>query len=632
MTGTEVKTGTQFSGMQAKIELMFSAKFQTFDETADPAAAAPRIAALRAAIKRQGLDGFVIPRADRHQNEYVPANEERLAWLSGFTGSAGVLIVLADRAVLFTDGRYTLQAREQTDPAIFTLVNSAETTAAAWIEQNLSEGTKLGYDPWLHTAEGAERLAKACAKAGAVLVPVVESPVDTTWTDRPAPPFGPIVLHDPRFAGEHAEDKLKRIAAEIAKQRADALVISDPQNVAWTFNIRGSDVAHTPLPLAFATVPKNGRPALYVDGRKLSNSVRDRLSGLADIREPDELTADLSKLGATQAAVLLDQATAADALAKLLEQAGGKVVRAGDPITALKAVKNETEIAGARAAQARDGAAMTRFLAWFDREAPRGHLTEIAAVEALETFRRESGLLKDISFPSISGAGPNGAIVHYRVTYRTNRPIKLGELFLIDSGGQYEDGTTDITRTIAVGTPTGEMRTRFTQVLRGQIAIASAVFPDGISGAQLDTLARQYLWQAGVDFDHGTGHGVGSYLSVHEGPARISKLGSAPLKRGMILSNEPGYYKEGAFGIRIENLVLVVAPPQIPGAEKTMNAFETITLAPIDARLIDVSQMTPGEIAWLDSYHARVAETVGPLVDKDTANWLAAATRPLLNP
>jgi Xaa-Pro aminopeptidase len=611
---------------------MFSAKFQTFDETADPSAAAPRIAALRTALKRQGLDGFVLPRADRHQNEYVPENEERLAYLTGFTGSAGFLIVLAEKAVLFSDGRYTLQAREQTDPTIFTLVNSAETAPTAWIEQNLTEGARLGYDPWLHTAEGAERLAKACAKVGAALIPVDDNPVDTIWTGRPAAPLGAVVLHDQRFAGEAAEEKLKRIAVETGKQRADALVISDPHNVAWTFNIRGSDVTHTPLPLAFAVIPRDGRPALYIDGRKLSNSVRDALATLADIREPDVLTGDLARLGATKAAVLLDQATAADALTKLVEQAGGKVVRVPDPVTALKAVKNATEIAGAYAAQARDGAAMARFLAWFDREAPRGALTEIAAVEALETFRRNGGLLKDISFPSISGAGPNGAIVHYRVTNRTNRPIRPGELFLIDSGGQYEDGTTDITRTIAVGTPTAEMRTRFTQVLKGHIAIARAVFPDGISGAQLDTLARQYLWQAGVDFDHGTGHGVGSYLSVHEGPARISKLGAVPLKRGMILSNEPGYYKEGAFGIRIENLVLVVEAPQIPGAEKPMNAFETITLAPIEARLIDVSLMTADEIAWLDSYHARVAETVGPLVDKDTANWLAAATRPLLNP
>jgi Xaa-Pro aminopeptidase len=327
--------------------------------------------------------------------------------------------------------------------------------------------------------------------------------------------------------------------------------------------------------------------------------------------------------------VIFDQATAADALVRQLKNAGGSPVIAADPVTAMKAIKNATEIAGAHAAQVRDGAAMVRFLAWFDREAPRGQLTEIAAVEALESFRRDTGLLKDVSFPSISGTGPNGAIVHYRVTHGSNRPIRDGDLFLIDSGGQYEDGTTDITRTIAVGTPTEEMRTRFTQVLKGHIAIARAVFPDGVTGGQLDTLARQYLWQAGVDFEHGTGHGVGSYLSVHEGPARIAKMGSVPLRRGMILSNEPGYYKAGAFGIRIENLVLVVEGPNVPGAEKPLNAFETITLAPIDRRLIDTGLMTADEIAWLDGYHARVAETLAPLVDKDTQAWLRAATLPL---
>jgi Xaa-Pro aminopeptidase len=608
---------------------MFSAKFQTFELAADPAAAMPRIAALRAVLKKRGLDGFIVPRADRHQNEYLPDSEERLAWLTGFTGSAGFLIVLPDQAILFTDGRYTLQAREQTDPAIFTPVNIVDTPPAAWIEQNLTAGTRLGYDPWLHTAEGAERLFKACEKAGAKLVPVDDNPIDEIWSDRPAPPLGAITLRDARLAGADAATKISEIAAEIAKQRADALVVSDPHNIAWAFNIRGADVAHTPLPIAFAIVPKQARPQLFIDGRKLSNAVRDRLEALAEIREPDALTAELNKLGEAKAVLLLDQASAADALVKLVERAGGKVLRAADPITAIKAIKNEAEIAGARAAQARDGAAMARFLAWFDREAPNGKLTEIDAVEALETFRRETGMLKDVSFPSISGAGPNGAIVHYRVTRKTNRPIRPGELFLIDSGAQYEDGTTDITRTLAVGAPSAEMRTRFTQVLKGHIAIASAVFPDGTTGVQLDTLARQYLWQAGVDFEHGTGHGVGSYLSVHEGPAGISKRGNAPLKRGMILSNEPGYYKEGCFGIRIENLVLVIEAPAIAGAEKPMNAFETITLAPIDARLIDVGLMTPFEIAWLNGYHARVAETIGPLVDKETASWLRAATRPL---
>lgn len=607
---------------------MFSAKFQSFDEAANPAATAPRVAALRAELRKRGLDGFVLPRSDRHQNEYVPDSEERLAYVTGFTGSAGLALILPDKAVLFTDGRYTLQARDQTDPAIITLANMVDTPLSAWIEQNLPAGLKIGYDPWLHSADAAERLAKACAKAGSELVAVDSNPVDAIWKDRPNPPLGAVTLHDARYAGLDAAEKLARIAEEVGKERADALVVSDPHNIAWAFNIRGADVAHTPLPMAFAIVPKESRPQLFIDGRKLSNAVRDRLEQLCEIRAPEALADALKALGKAKATLLLDRTTAADALVKLIENAGGKGVRVSDPITAVKAIKNDTEIAGARAAQARDGAAMVRFLAWFDREAPKEKLTEIDAVEALETFRRDGGLLKDVSFPSISGAGPNGAIVHYRVTRKTNRPIRTEELFLIDSGAQYEDGTTDITRTIAVGTPSAEMRTRFTQVLKGHIAIARAVFPDGTTGAQLDTLARQFLWAAGVDFDHGTGHGVGSYLSVHEGPGRIGKLGTTPLKRGMILSNEPGYYKEGAFGIRIENLVLVIEAPAIAGAEKPMNAFETITLVPIDRRLVDVSLMTRDEIAWLDSYHARVAETIGPLVDKETATWLRAATRP----
>ena len=364
-------------------------------------------------------------------------------------------------------------------------------------------------------------------------------------------------MHDQTFAGETAQAKLARIQAEIAKLKDETLIVSDPHNVAWTFNIRGADVSHTPLPLAFARVPRQGRPAIYIDGRKLSNETRDYLETLADVREPGAFADDLKALGAAKATVRLDQATAADALARLIADAGGKVVRGADPITLMKAVKNATEIAGTRAAHVRDGAAVANFLAWFDREAPKGGISEIDAVAALETFRRDTGLLKEVSFPSISGAGPNGAIVHYRVTRATNRAIKSGELFLIDSGAQYQDGTTDITRTVAVGTPTAEMRDRFTRVLKGHIAIARAVFPEGTTGAQLDSFARQHLWTAGLDFDHGTGHGVGSYLSVHEGPARISKLGTVALKRGMILSNEPGYYKAGAYGIRIENLVLV---------------------------------------------------------------------------
>jgi Xaa-Pro aminopeptidase len=608
---------------------MFEARFQSFEDRAERAASGPRVAALRTELARRGLTGFIVPRSDRHQNEYVPASEQRLAWLTGFTGSAGVAIVLMQRALLFVDGRYTLQAREQVDTSLFAIEHLVDTPPDRWIEENLAIGDRLGYDPWLHTVEGAERLGKACAAAGVTLVAVEPDLIDAIWADRPAPPLGAVTVHDVRFAGEAAEDKLARIRAEVAKLRADALVVSDPHAVAWAFNIRGADVAHTPLPLAFAIVPQAGRPSLYVDGRKLSNDVRNRLEVLADVREPSDFVGALGALGRQKQTVRLDQATAADALARLITSHGGKVTRAPCPIALMKAVKNEVEIAGARAAQLRDGAAVTRFLAWFDREAPRGKLTEIEAVAALESFRRDTGLLKDISFPTIAGAGPDGAIVHYRVTTQSNRVVAPGELFLIDSGGQYEDGTTDVTRTIAVGEPTAEMRDRFTRVLKGHIAIARAIFPEGTTGAQLDSLARQFLWSQGLDFDHGTGHGVGSYLSVHEGPARISKLGTTALKAGMILSNEPGYYKTGAYGIRIENLVLVIGAAAVPGAEKPLYAFETLTLAPIDRRLIVAEMLTPDETAWLDGYHARVFEALSPLLDADSRAWLTAATRPL---
>jgi Xaa-Pro aminopeptidase len=608
---------------------MYEAKFQTFDDSGAGAATAPRVAALRAELKRRGLDGFIVPHADRHQSEYLPPSEERLAWLTGFTGSAGSAVILADRAVLFTDGRYTLQAREQTDSAVFSIEHMVEKPLSEWLEANLPAGTKLGYDPWLHTAVGAEKLGKACAAVSATLIAVEPNPIDAIWTDRPQPPLGVVTLHDLRYAGEDAGAKLARIREELRKLRADALVISDPTAVAWTFNIRGADVAHVPVALGFAVVGIEDRPALYLDGRKLTNEMRHALEQFADLREPSAFASDLGARAAGKNRMRLDQSTAADALLRIVMQSGGVPVRGPDPVAGMKAVKNVTEIAGARAAHARDGAALTQFLAWFDREAPSGTLTEIDAVKALESFRRESGLLKDISFSTIAGSGSNGAVVHYRVTQKTNRRISLGELFLIDSGGQYQDGTTDVTRTVIVGEPAAEMRDRFTRVLKGHIAIARAVFPEGATGAQLDTLARQDLWTAGLDFDHGTGHGVGSYLSVHEGPARISKLGTSPLKRGMILSNEPGYYKSGAYGIRIENLVLVTEAPAVLGAEKQLNAFETLTLAPIDQRLIELKLLTPAECAWLDAYHGKVRATLSPLLDPPTKTWLDLATAPL---
>src|ERR1700759_1940702 len=604
---------------------MFEAHFQTFEEPESGVALTARLAAFREDLARRKLTGFVIPRADQQQNEYGAPSEERLAWLTGFTGSAGMAVVLTKEAAVFVDGRYTLQAAKQVDGKAGSGEPLVEPPPETWLEKHLVAGDRLGFDPWLHTSAAAERLASACIKAGAELGAGESKPLDPIWPERPPPPLATVSVHGRRYSGEAEADKLTRIRLELEKLGADALVLSDSHAVAWTFNIRGADVAHTPLPLSYALVPKDGRPTVFIDHRKLSNSTRDHLEQSADVREPDQLGPQLTALAKRGPSTALNRAPPADALSRLIASSGGKPVRGNDPVALLKAVKNTTEIAGTRTAHQRDAVALARFLAWIDREAPKGALTEIDTVEALETFRRDTGALKDVSFPTIAGTGPNGAIVHYRVTRKSNRRIVSGDLLLIDSGAQYEDGTTDVTRTIAIGAPTSEMRDRFNRRLRGHMAIARAVFPDGTTGAQLDTLARQYLWQAGVDFEHGTGHGVGSYLSVHEGPARISKLGTTPLKRGMILSNEPGYYKTNGFGIRIENLELVVAA-NIPGAEKPVNKFETLTFAPIDRRLIEKAMLSPAEIEWLNAYHARVRTEVRAHLDEADQQWLDAAT------
>jgi Xaa-Pro aminopeptidase len=567
----------------------------------------------------------VVPRADEHQNEYVPKSAERLAWLTGFSGSAGLAIVLTGEAAIFVDGRYTIQVREQVDPAVFTPESLIDHPPEAWLAGHLKGGERIGYDPWLHTATGIEKLEKAVAGAGASLVAVDKNPIDAIWTDRPASKPGAVALHREDLAGRGVEDKLADIRAGLKK--ADGLLVSDPHALAWTFNIRGADVDHTPLPIGFAMVPKEGRPTLYLDGRKLSNSVRDALEAHATVVDPGKLVADVAALGAAGKTLLLDSATAPKKLSTVLREAGGKAEVGTDPIALLKAVKTPAERQGSREAHRRDAAAFARFLAWFEAEAPKGRLTEIAAAEALEHFRRETGGLKDVSFPSIAGFGPHAAIPHYRVTRASDLSIGRG-IFLIDSGAQYEDGTTDITRTLAIGPADAEMRDRFTRVLKGHIAIARAVFPQGTSGAQLDSFARVALWQAGLDFDHGTGHGVGSYLSVHEGPQRIAKTGTVPLREGMILSNEPGYYKAGAWGIRIENLVLV-EQRAIEGAERAMLGFETLTFAPIDRALIEPSLLTAEEGAWLDAYHGSVRKLVSPLVPADVRAWLDQATRPL---
>ena len=603
-------------------------RFQSFSEPSDPKLVAGRVAALRKALAAQGLDGFVIPRADEHQGEYVPAHMARLAWLTGFTGSAGNAVVLADKAALIVDGRYTIQSAEQTDTKIVSPVRMEETPLERWVEQNLPTGGKLGYDPWLHTVDGLARLEKAAAAAGGSLVAVKANPIDALWSDRPAPPTAPVKAHPAAFAGEDSVSKLARIQKALTEAKVDALVVSDPHALAWVFNIRGGDVEHTPLPLGYSIVPREGRPTVFLAPEKITNEAGDAIGAVGEIAPPAELDRQIAKLGAAKAKVRLDATTAASALATLIRDAGGTADAGADPIALMKARKNAAELDGARNAHLRDGAVMVRYLSWLAREAPNGGLTEIDAVAALEAERLKTGLLKDVSFTTIAGAGPNAALPHYRVSEATNRKLEPG-IFLVDSGGQYEDGTTDITRTMVIGTPTPEMRDRYTRVLKGHLAISRLVFVKGTSGAQLDAFARLPLWQGGFDFDHGTGHGVGSYLSVHEGPARISKLGHTPLKPGMILSNEPGYYKTGAYGIRIENLVLVIAAASPDGGEKPLNAFETLSFAPIDRRLVDPRLLTSQELHWLNNYHARVREAIMPLVDPATQSWLERATRAL---
>jgi Xaa-Pro aminopeptidase len=583
---------------------------------------AERLKALRLELSRLQLDGFLVPRADEHQNEYVAPAFERLAWLTGFTGSAGFAVVLPKEAAIFVDGRYVIQVRGEIDRKLFSPLDSGETTPARWLAEHAKSGAKIGYDPWVHTPAQIERFKKALEGKDVSLVAVEKNPIDACWGDRPAPPLGAVSLYPPRLAGASVKSKLERIGKALGD--ADALLISDPHSLAWAFNIRGADVAHTPIALGFALAPKKGRPRLYVDEAKLSQKTRAALSKYLDIAAPAKLPDDLAKAGRSGQTIMFDAATVPARLVESFRAAGGAPRVGEDPIALMKAIKNETELAGARAAHVRDGAALTRFLAWFAEEAPKGALTEISAAQALETFRREDGKLRDISFPTISAFGEHAAIPHYRVTEKSNLKIGRG-VYLVDSGAQYLDGTTDVTRTVVVGRASKQLRDHFTRVLKGHIAIARSVFPKGVSGAQLDAFARRALWEAGLDFDHGTGHGVGAYLSVHEGPQRISKIGTTPLRPGMILSNEPGYYRAGEYGIRLENLV-IVEKREIAGAEREMFGFETITLAPFDLNCIEQRLMTAEEIDWLDAYHARVRKVLSPLVDAKTRAWLQAAT------
>ena len=599
--------------------------FQTYDDTSDAATCAPRLAALRAELDRRGLDGFVVPHSDQHMGEYLPACAERLAWLTAFTGSAGSAVVLTDKAAIFVDGRYTLQVRNQTDTGLFEPRDLVAEGPQGWIPGNLPRGAKLGYDPWLHTAHGVAHLKAACDKAGGVLVAVDGNPIDAVWQDQPAPPQAPAVPHAFNLSGEESHAKRLRLAEGLKKAGANAAVITLADSVCWLLNMRGADVPHTPFALAFTILHDDGGADLFLDPAKRTPDLMAHLGNAVRVHDPDAFIAALDAMkGRT---VVVDPATAATAIFDRLTKAGAKIRPASDPCQLPKACKNSLEIEGMRRAHIRDGAALARFLHWFDSHAVGGELTEIQVAETLEGFRRATGVLSDVSFDTISGAGPNGAIVHYRVTRSTNRTIRPGDMFLLDSGAQYPDGTTDVTRTIMVGMPTAEMKDRFTRVLKGHIALATARFPDGTIGMQLDSFARRPLWEAGLDYDHGTGHGVGSYLSVHEGPQNISKRPvMQKLMPGMVCSNEPGFYKTGAFGIRIENLVVVTQPEDL-GGERPMMGFETITLAPIDLALVEPALLTDGEKDWLNRYHARVQDTIGHLVEEDTRAWLVRATR-----
>ena len=587
-----------------------------------------RLSALSAEMEHLAIDAFLVPRVDEHQGEYVPQCAERLAWVSGFTGSAGILVVCHDRAAIFVDGRYTLQVVDEVETDHYSVFNSGDTPPHQWLAEHLAAGSKLGFDPWLHTPNQLKKLKKACRDAGATLVPVSHNPVDRVWGDQPPPPLSPLRIQDIRHAGRDSSEKRTCVAEVLTGVEADAAVLSQPDSIAWLLNIRGADIPRTPFPLSFAVVHKSGALTLYVDGRKVTPPIISHLGDAVTIQEPDALEDDLRALGKDGKRIWLDPSTIPQWVVDRLD--GAIMHYAMDPCALPKACKNAVELEGARACHIRDGAALSRFLAWLDTHAVTGSVTEMSAAAYLESCRREAPELRDLSFDTISGAGPNGAIVHYRADEDSNRPLTSGSLYLVDSGGQYPDGTTDVTRTVAVGEPTAEMRDRFTRVLKGHIALARARFPKGTTGSQLDVLARYPLWQKGLDYDHGTGHGVGSFLSVHEGPQRISKhVNTVALQPGMILSDEPGYYKTGEYGIRIENLVAVVVSKNNQDGEREMLEFETLTMAPIDRNLVDISLLDSDEIAWFNDYHSTVLDTLLPLVGEDTAAFLRRATAPI---
>jgi Xaa-Pro aminopeptidase len=588
---------------------------------------ADRLESLRAQLRKAKLTAWLAPRQDEFQGEYVPAYAERLRWLTGFAGSWGTAIVTLNEAAIFVDGRYTIQVKEQVDTRLITPQHLIDAPPAQWIEKHLKKGDRLGFDPLLTTIADATKLAEACKKVGAQFVAAKSNLIDSIWENQPPRPTAPIKVQPQQFAGMSAADKLAMISGSLQKSAADAVLLAETSSVSWVFNLRGGDVPYTPVVAAYAILRRKGKAELFIDASKVPEDVSDHLAGLCTVRKREDVEKSLADLARKGAVVLLDPTSAPEFAKRVLGKT--KFITGTDPCTMPKAQKNTTEQEGARAAQRRDGAAMVKFLHWLEREAQSGTLTEWEIAEELRRFRAESELLMDLSFSTISAAGPNAAIPHYHVSETNSRGLNVGEIFLIDSGGQYEDGTTDITRTTVIGQPTDEMKDRFTRVLKGMIQISMLRFPKATTGAHIDALARAALWKAGFDYDHGTGHGVGAYLSVHEGPARIAKANHIALQPGMIMSNEPGYYKEGHFGIRIENLLLIKKEEPIEGGDRPMMGFETLTLCPIERKLIETRLLTRDELEWLDHYHARVWRELRPIIDGPAANWLTKACAPM---
>ena len=602
---------------------------QTFTESTDRSFASKHVPLIRKAMAEQGLDGFLVPHEDEHQNEYLPAANDRLAWATGFTGSAGAAVILKDRAAVFVDGRYTLQVRDQVDQDTFEIRDLVEGGVPAYLELAARPGQVVGYDPRLHSPDALDRIKAAVAKAGAELKAVTPNPLDEAWAGaRPAQPQAPVVSQSLDYSGEDSAEKRARVGAAIAAVNAEAAVLTAPSSIAWLFNVRGGDVIRSPLPLGQAILNRDGTARLFLDPAKITDGLVAWLGNQVRLETPDDLAAALVELKGKR--VLVDPAQSSAWYFDALARAGAEVVRGEDPCALPRATKNATEIAGTTSAHVRDGVALARFLYWLATEAQTSFPDEIEVVTRLEGLRQETGALKDLSFDTIAGALGNGALPHYRPTQRLNKRTEPGSLLLVDSGAQYLDGTTDVTRTVAMGEPSQEMRERFTLVLQGHLALASVRFPVGTTGSALDALARLPLWSRGLDYDHGTGHGVGVYLGVHEGPHRIAKMPNfVALRPGMIVSNEPGFYKEGEYGIRIENLQYVAGPDPIAGGERPMLRFEPLTLAPIDRRLIVVEMLSPAERAQLDAYHARVLAEIGPRVEPQVRAWMESACAPL---